>query len=377
MAGRQRRPAVLKCRALEVVQAGGRLYLFSLAADEILNLGAIARVSRTEEGELIGYQRPEVKRHIDDIVEYLDGTEPLFPNAIILALPPSVRFTKSRGPKPAGTRANTVAGVLEIPLGSPADRPAWIVDGQQRALALARTKNRDLFVPISGFVADSLEIHRDQFLRINNTRPLPRGLVSELLPEVSIAINPRLNQRRLAAALCDLLNRDEKSPFFGLIKRTSSTQEQRRHAVVQDTAVIKALEYGLGHGLLFSYRNIATNDADVTAIWEVLVCYWRGVKEVFPEAWGKPPTKSRLMHSVGILSMSRLMDRVMADIDPHSKTALRRVKADLQRIAPSCHWTGGEWQGLYGLAWNEVQNVNRHVNLLSNYLVRLHAGSAD
>ena len=38
------------------------------------------------------------------------------------------------------------------------------------------------------------EVHhdRDQFFRINNTKPLPRGLVTELLPNISSPLPPRL-----------------------------------------------------------------------------------------------------------------------------------------------------------------------------------------
>ena len=39
-------------------------------------------------------------------------------------------------------------------------------------------------VPVNAFIADDVPSQRDQFLRVNNTRPLPRGLITELLPEV-------------------------------------------------------------------------------------------------------------------------------------------------------------------------------------------------
>ena len=38
-------------------------------------------------GDLIGYQRPEVRQHVQEITEYLDGDQVLFPNPIIIALP--------------------------------------------------------------------------------------------------------------------------------------------------------------------------------------------------------------------------------------------------------------------------------------------------
>ena len=80
---------------------------------------------------------------------------------------------------------------------------------------------------MNAFVADSVDMQRDQFLRINNTKPLPRGLVTELLPKISTPLPPRLSMRQIPSALCDLLNSNEDSPFCGLIRRPSASQEQR------------------------------------------------------------------------------------------------------------------------------------------------------
>src|SRR5207253_1880138 len=155
----------------------------------------------------------------------------------------------SRGPKVSDGFA--VAGTLEIPLpGDAEQKPGWIVDGQQRALALARSSNRHFPVPVSAFIAETVELQRDQFIRINNQRPLPRGLVTELLPTVSISIPARLAARQLPAALCEALNTEEKSPFRGLIRRASTPNDQPKKAVVADNSIVKALEESLNSGCL-------------------------------------------------------------------------------------------------------------------------------
>ena len=69
--------------------------------------------------------------------------------------------------------------------------------------------------------------------------------------------------------------------------------------------------------------------------------YWTAVKRLFPDAWGKVPSKSRLMHGAGVRSMGRLMDRIMASIDTKSPHALSHVKSELQLVAPVCRWTQG------------------------------------
>ena len=74
-------------RALKLVQTTGHpLYLFTLTAAEVLQVADVSRVSRDEAGTLIGYQRPEVQSHVQDIIDYLDSDPVIFPNAIIMAL---------------------------------------------------------------------------------------------------------------------------------------------------------------------------------------------------------------------------------------------------------------------------------------------------
>jgi DGQHR domain-containing protein len=371
---------MLSRRALRITQAAGApLFMFTLTAGEILQVADISRVSRDDLGELIGYQRPEVRQHIQEITDYLDSGQPLFPNPIIIALPSTVRFTCSRGPNVSDGIA--ASGTLEIPVeGHDGRKPGWIVDGQQRAFALAAAKRQDFPVPVNAFVADSVDTQRDQFLRINNTRPLPRGLVTELLPKISTPLPPRLSVRQIPSQLCDLLNSSEDSPFCGLIRRPSASEEQRKKAVVTDTSIIGALQESLTSpsGCLFPYRNLSSGESDFTGMWAALLLYWNAVRDTFPQAWGKPPSQSRLMHGAGIRAMGRVMDRVMASIDARQPGADKLVHADLALLAPYCHWTEGRWDGL-GMRWNEIQNVPRHIHELSSYLMRtyLHARAAQ
>ena len=337
----------------------------------MLQIADISRVSRDEAGKLIGYQRPEVKRHVKGITDYVDSGEVLFPNSIILALSSAATFKEVRGPKVDEGLAE--AGTLEIPLPVPGQpKPAWIVDGQQRAVALSRSKRQGFPVPISAFVADDLESQKEQFLRINNTQPLPRGLVNELLPDVDTVLPSHLAARQAPARLCELLNRDPESPFMGLIHRSSIRGAAKGKVTVSDTAIVQMIQESLTtpSGCLFPYRNIATGETDFAGVRQVLVLYWSAVKAVFPEAWGLPPVRSRLMHGAGIRAMGRLMDRVMSSVRADEKNAAQLVKRELLRVKDVCRWTDGEWEELGGLKWNEVQNVPTHVKVLSNFLVR-------
>lgn len=366
--GRKKRTVLAK-PALRLEQHSKHpLYQFSLTGAELLAVADISRVGRDDAGGLLGYQREEVQRHVRDIAGYLDGEDVLFPNSIILALSSAVAFR----PAQEAPQGGVAAGMLEIPVpaeGGP--KPAWIVDGQQRALALSRSRRRDWPVPVNGFVADDVEVQRDQFLRVNNSRPLPRGLIIELLPGTSAAPPRGLGTRRLPSTLCDLLSRDPASPFFGLIRRPSTPAARRKAAVVADTGVVKMLEESLTtpSGCLFPFHNLSSGETDFDTLWRVLLAYWSAVRAVFPEAWGRPPAASRLMHGTGIRAMGRLMDRVMSAFDPKDPRLAARAEDEVRIVAPACRWTAGRWDEI-GLTWNEVQNVPRHLRLVSNFLVR-------
>jgi DGQHR domain-containing protein len=352
------------------------LYLFALEAREVDLVADVARISRDEAGELLGYQRPEKKQHVKQILEYLDGDNVLFPNGLILALPSSVRFRGSRGPNPSDGLATI--GMLEIPLpeSREAPRPALIVDGQQRSLALARTRNAKFPIAVAGFVSEDLGVQREQFLRVNTVSPLPSDLVSELLPEVNTQLPTKLSSRKLPAILVNALNQDGDSPFKGLVKQASTTGSKKSETVVKDNSLLQAITASLSpSGVLFPYKDLSSGTTDTSTIRNILVVYWTAVRDTFPDAWGISPNKSRLMHGVGIRSMGQLMDRVMErvmfEVDINSDDAYRKVMAELALIEPHCRWTKGRWSEI-NFAWNELENITKHINILSNYLIRVY-----
>jgi DGQHR domain-containing protein len=360
---------VLERRALRIEQGRDRaIYAFALKASEILKVAQVSRISRAESGQLRGYQRPEAQEHIKNIVEYLNSTAILFPNSIILAFDSRVSFVRSRGP----TIGDGVgeSGLIRIPMtGRP---PGWIVDGQQRATALARCSRPDLPVPVNAFVGDDMSLQRDQFLRVNNTKPLPKGLITELLPQVDTVLPPTLSAKRLPSALVDVLNLDPSSPMHKLVRRASTEKDDKDTTVITGTAVMTSIEESLTtpSGCLYSYRNLATGETETDEIKQVLFLFWAAVKETFPEAWGKSPKESRLMHGAGIRAMGRVMDHVMRGVDPNAPNARQSVLRALAPLKRACRWTGGRWEDLDGMEWNEIQNVPRHIQVLSSVLVR-------
>lgn len=350
------------------------VYAFFIRGSDIVKVADISRITRDESESLKGFQRPEIRSHVRGIVDYLNQGNVLFPNAIIVALSPEVHFAASRGTRPTGDDRIAQSGTLTMPIYEEGRRVAWIVDGQQRSLALAQTAQKDLAVPVVGFVSDSLEVQREQFILVNKAKPLPTRLINELLPETRSVLLPReLSSRRVPSELCGLLNRDPSSPFFGLIKRPSDGTRDSK-AIVTDTAVMNVIKNSMNNplGALAAYRANGRDGIDVEAMYKMLVTFWSAAKSVFRDAWGRDPRHSRLMHSAGIEAMGVLMDRIYGRIQPTDDVKI--VERELLKVAPHCRWTKGVWDSL-GVAWNEIQSTPRDIRRLQNALVQAYSSA--
>lgn len=105
----------------------------------------------------------------------------------------------------------------------------------------------------------------------------------------------------------------------------------------------------------------------------VLKAFWGAAKDVFKKAWGVSPRRSRLMHGAGIVSLGFLMDA----ISDRYRNELAGVPnaahfaEDLRPLEAICRWTDGFWEFGPGAQrkWNEIQNTNRDIQMLANYLL--------
>jgi DGQHR domain-containing protein len=360
--------ASITVRAVKAIQAGTvDIYSFFLFGGDITKVADISRISRDELG-LKGFQRREIRSHVNSITEFLDSGPVIFPNAILLALAPDVEFISARGRRPDNMIDVADTGTLTLPIGPEGRRSAWIVDGQQRSLALAKSKNPKIPIPVVGFVSANLETHREQFILVNKARPLPNRLINELLPEVGVLLPRDLASRQVPSALCDALARDPGSPFYGIVKRESAAITVDRY--VSDTALIEIIRSSMRTplGALGQFKREGVSP-DIEAMYGTLLLFWSAVKGTFNAAWGRPPTESRLMHSAGLRAVGALMDPILLRAETTDVPAVS-VRHSLERLAPYCAWTEGNWDTL-DWRWNEIQSTSQHISRLTDYLVRL------
>src|SRR5260221_9113945 len=105
------------------------IYVFGIDGRLVHQLATVSYADRSKDGSLVGYQRAAVRTHINEILEYLQDTSPLLPNAIVIAFDDRVSFDPLRGVQRSewGT-----FGHLRIPLprNGAETKVGWIVDGQ-------------------------------------------------------------------------------------------------------------------------------------------------------------------------------------------------------------------------------------------------------
>jgi hypothetical protein len=99
--------------------------------------------------------------------------------------------------------------------------------------------------------------------------------------------------------------------------------------------------------------------------------FWSAVRDVFAEAWDKPPRRSRLMHGAGVVSLGFLMDAIFDRYSRDRTPDKEDFTADLSELTDVCRWTSGYWE--FGprdqRKWNELQNTSRDIQILTNYLL--------
>lgn len=362
----------LRLPAIEVQQGRGqRLYTFAVDGKQVSSFATVSRIRRPT-GALEGYQRPEVLSHIAEIKRYVESPAPMIPNAIVIAFDPRVRFIPdiSNDMRPSFTRPGTL--VIPVSPDAPAaDKPGFIVDGQQRLAAIREARVGSFPICVTAFITDDLRRQTEQFILVNSTKPLPKGLIYELLPATDAALPSLLQRRRFPAYLLDRLNRDAESPMRDKIQTPTNPD-----GLIKDNSILRMLENSLTDGALYRFRGVEETGEDTESMLGTLKAFWGAVAEVFTDAWGLPPRRSRLMHGAGIVSMGFVMDAIAERNRNVGVPSAEQFANDLRPLRDICRWTDGYWDFGPGQQrkWNEIQNTTKDVQILSNYLMIQYKG---
>lgn len=358
----------LRLTALEIEQGSGRkLYTFAVDGKALPSFATISRIRRTPQADIEGYQRPEVRSHITEIKNYLESPNPLIPNAIVVAFDKTVHFEPDNKSATPGQFCRP--GVIVIPVDESIpeeQKPGWIVDGQQRVAAIREARIEGFPICVNAFIADGPTEQREQFILVNSTKPLPKGLIYELLPTTEAQLPTLLQRRRFPAYLSERLNHDADSPFQGRIC-TPTTSE----GLVKDNSILKMLENSLSDGALYKFRDPATGAGDAESMLALVKAFWKAVSEVFHDSWDQHPRRSRLMHGAGIVSLGFVMDAIADRYRREGIPTVEQFRAELEPLKEYCSWNHGYWEFGPGekRKWNEIQNTSKDIQSLANLLL--------
>ena len=319
--------------------------------EEILQIAEIDRIRRSEKGEIFGFQRPKIQNHINEIKDYLKKEESVLPNPIVLAFTKNILVVKKGG--------NNIQIQIDITNGP----PGLVVDGQQRLTALRELNNKNFEIFVSILICEDEEELKRQFILINNTRPLPKSLIYELLPEVG-NLPERMSTRTLASKITNKLNYEESSSLYLDIKQHTNVQGR-----IKDTVLQRLIMNSFSDG---ACRELIHEDNGEELCINLISEFFKGVQQTFPKAWDKKqrPHTSRLIHGAGIVSMGYVMEYLFF------KKAARTYQEFASGLAPllgRTAWTEKDGNWYFGdeiRTWNSLQNINRDIYMLAGYLLR-------
>jgi DGQHR domain-containing protein len=320
----------------------------SASVRDILVWAKIERIGRGGDGQLRGFQRPQIASHIREIRDYLAQPNAVLPTPIVVAFVGGVKVVH------AGDGTATISITPE------AGGLGFVVDGQQRLMALAGLPDKDFQVFVSVLVCSDHEELRRQFVLINSARPLPQSLVYELLPGVD-RLPQRLSSRIQAAQLTERLNYDEASSLrHQIFLHTHPT------GCIKDTAIQKVIMSSISDGALREVRGL---EDEVELAFRLISDFCGAVQDVFPEDWrGHSPRTSRLVHGAGIVALGFVMELLYARDGARERSAFRR---GLSVLKGRTAWTHGSWRFSDSevVPWNAIQNVPRQILELAQHLV--------
>jgi DGQHR domain-containing protein len=336
-------------QAVRATQAEGHdIFCFSARPEEVLAFSEIERVGRQSNGELKGFQRHQIASHIKEIRDYLGRDDAILPNAVIVAFINGASLSEDTD------------GRLQVTIDASQSKPGFVVDGQQRLTALSGLHKKNFQVFVSALICKDYNELRQQFVLINNTRPLPKTLIYELLPNV-VGLPQRFTTRKFAARIVDKLNFTADSALFGEIRQHTNPQ-----GVISDTAMQKFIMNSASDGAI---REFIKFDDFEDRSYKLVNEFFQAVKFAFGPEWiGMSPKTSRLRHGSGIIALSFVMEILYSS---QGSTKWQEFLPGLRLLRNSTAWTSGQWKFAENdvRPWNGIQNTPTDIGLLSNHLV--------
>lgn len=331
-------------------------FAFASTATEVLEWAA---VERTQEKPGAA-QRMKNNAHIKTIQAFIKASdENIIPTAVTLALRPDTYKLEVFEVEGVSISNSASFAQLRIMPFSPDQKPALVIDGQHRLLALKELEEQPTLLVRAMLGADSLEraLH---FVVINNkTKRVPtdlvKAIVAELTPDQRDQLGSRLAKVGITlgnyAVALDVLNSEDFSPFAGLLDWDKNRKGPDFRRIKPN-----ALEGSLRAIIADLHTNEGINVDDAI---QILSAMWRGVRNSWDNndvewtaADSKDVTKhSKLVDKAGLVAVTEFLIQrlnMMAEegLDATDVVAVEDYCKKVMGTIPSRFWL---------MEWNEKQ----------------------
>ena len=261
-------------------------------------------------------------------------------------------------------------GSLVIPVHSDLERrtgrggSSTVSSGSPRS---ARPDIESFPICVVAFITDDDQEQREQFILVNSTKPLPKGLIYELLPSTTgeaplaptrTAVSrppprPAEPRRRVAAPRADPHADRRHRPHQGQLGPQDAREQPERRCAV--SLPRRRREYAGGHRL-HAPRAPRLLAGDLS-----------GLPRRLGHLAAPLPAHARGRHRE-----HRLRDgRDRGPLPQVGIPDVEQFRKDLEPLRDVCRWTDGYWDFGPGIQrkWNEIQNTPRDIQILANYLL--------
>ncbi len=211
-----------------------------------------------------------------------------------------------------------------------ADKPGWILDGQQRMWALeyiARNSenpdSKELMGPVTIGIGEfdmddskKIDFIRRTFSNSNNTKDLPKNFRADLIATLKESSQKIMTQKDkmegLIAQIVDDLYSDDDSPFKNKIDITNFGIPRNQGELIARGSINSLIKDILKYaGFHKDNLPISKSDDRFNSNMELIKDYFNAVKFTFFLEWQKPISESRIRSRLVLTSFALLLDKIL------------------------------------------------------------------
>ncbi len=308
-----------------------------------------------------GYQRPLTPSRLRHVSAYMREEEGVLPTSLLLCIRQPDQATFEPAPTDSG---GGEPGMLTIPPGV----TMWVVDGQHRLFGLERAliKDKAKWVadyPLPVTVVEGIDAYEEmRYFHVINTRQkgVPTDVVDRHLLTMreteGAALLEREGERSYlrarATKLCDVLNSDPSSPWYGTIIMPG--EKRRPHHLMRQHGMVSSLDPMVRDSFV---KRLTDEEAA-----KLLLNYWCAARERWQSAF-EQPQEYMIQKALGAGALHQVLPDVLElcrSGDDFSREKMADILSEIGRSA-------GFWHGERG-HYLVRESGARYVKALAEYL---------